>query len=189
MRHPGSRRIRDAVPHFPAAPGGANTGTHRGDSMNIELTKKEFELLLQLVYTGNWVINSNRRQPIKKFDDLESKLFSLCKTAGLDRLAEYDQRHREWIPARDFEDQTGLAEHIDDYDEYTAMDVLIHRLAERDLHEMYGSDVEHMSREEWNTKLEELEKRYAEEFEQHDLRHLRLSFPTYTAPPERNHRH
>ena len=34
----------------------------RDDQMNIELTDKEFRRLLDLVYIGNWILNSTREK-------------------------------------------------------------------------------------------------------------------------------
>ena len=46
--------------------------------MQIDLTPKEFRLLLDLVYIGNWVLNSTRGEDrFQEYDDLESKIFSL----------------------------------------------------------------------------------------------------------------
>ena len=46
--------------------------------MNIELTAKEFRRLLDLVYIGNWVLNSTRGDDrFADYDDLESKIFAL----------------------------------------------------------------------------------------------------------------
>ena len=51
--------------------------------MNIELSNKEFRHLLDMVYIGNWVLNSTRGDDrFKEYDDLESKIFALAgKTA------------------------------------------------------------------------------------------------------------
>ena len=44
--------------------------------MQIELSNKEFRRLLDLVYMGNWVLNSTRGEDrFQDYDDLESKLF------------------------------------------------------------------------------------------------------------------
>ena len=49
--------------------------------MHIELTSKEFRRLLDMVYLGNWVLNSTRGDDrFKDYDDLESKLFALCRS-------------------------------------------------------------------------------------------------------------
>ena len=46
--------------------------------MQIDLTPKEFRRLLDLVYIGNWVLNSTRGDDrFQDYDDLESKIFAL----------------------------------------------------------------------------------------------------------------
>ena len=46
--------------------------------MQIDLTPKEFRRLLDLVYIGNWVLNSIRGDDrFQDYDDLESKIFAL----------------------------------------------------------------------------------------------------------------
>ena len=57
--------------------------------MQIELTNKEFRHLLDLVYIGNWVLNSTRGEDrFADYDDLESKLFGLCRNCGMKVLVE-----------------------------------------------------------------------------------------------------
>ena len=46
--------------------------------MTVELTEKEFRRLLDMVYIGNWVLNSTRvNDRFVDYDIVESKLFSL----------------------------------------------------------------------------------------------------------------
>ena len=46
--------------------------------MQIELTDLEYRRLLDLVYIGNWVLNSTRGDDrFQDYDDLESKIFAL----------------------------------------------------------------------------------------------------------------
>ena len=46
--------------------------------MQIQLTNKEFRRLLDLVYIGNWVLNSTRgNDRFADYDNLESKIFAL----------------------------------------------------------------------------------------------------------------
>ena len=55
--------------------------------MNIELTEKEFRLLLDLVYTGNWIMNSARGDDrIEDYDNLQEKIFQLCPEHGMRAL-------------------------------------------------------------------------------------------------------
>ena len=45
--------------------------------MNIELTPKEFRRLLDMVYIGNWVLNSTRGEDrFEDYDLLQEKMFS-----------------------------------------------------------------------------------------------------------------
>ena len=49
--------------------------------MEIKLTEKQFRRLLDLVYIGNWVINSTRENDrIQEYDQVESLIFSHCRT-------------------------------------------------------------------------------------------------------------
>ena len=44
--------------------------------MKIELTEQQFRYLLDLVYIGNWVINSTRENDrIQEYDQVESLIF------------------------------------------------------------------------------------------------------------------
>ena len=56
--------------------------------MNIELTNKEFRRLLDMVYIGNWVLNSTRAETdrFKDYDDVQEKLFGCCAKLGLKDL-------------------------------------------------------------------------------------------------------
>ncbi|MBQ3072940.1 MAG: hypothetical protein IJD20_06570, partial [Oscillospiraceae bacterium] len=69
--------------------------------MNIELSKKEFRRLLDMVYIGNWVLNSTRgNDRFEDYDKLESKLFALGRDVGMTALAELHEG--EIIPSKQF---------------------------------------------------------------------------------------
>ena len=54
---------------MPAIFSGAQAPVGRDDRMNIELTDKEFRRLLDLVYIGNWILNSTREKD--RFEDYD----------------------------------------------------------------------------------------------------------------------
>ena len=60
--------------------------------MNLELSKKQFRRLLDLVYIGNWILNSTRGdQRFADYDQVESLLFGRAALEGMpdfDILAE-----------------------------------------------------------------------------------------------------
>ncbi len=101
--------------------------------MNIELSKKEFRRLLDLVYIGNWILNSTRgNDRIEDYDQVESKLFGLCRDTGMQKLVE------KWegidIPSRAFADG-GIHEAIMAYEDTTFFEILAQELALRDLND------------------------------------------------------
>ena len=56
--------------------------------MTVELTAKEFRRLLDLVYIGNWILNSTRGEDrFSDYDDLQEKFFALCLKNGMTALA------------------------------------------------------------------------------------------------------
>lgn len=99
--------------------------------MNIELTKEQFRSLLDLVYAGNWMINSNRdTETIKKYSDIESYIFSKCGEFGFKGFMEDDDG--KCYPSSRF-DESGIMDYIDDYNEDTTLQELAERLAYRDV--------------------------------------------------------
>ena len=56
--------------------------------MNLELSKKQFRRLLDLVYIGNWILNSTRGdQRFTDYDEVESLVFGRAALEGMPSLA------------------------------------------------------------------------------------------------------
>ena len=99
--------------------------------MNIELTEQQFRYLLDLVYIGNWVMNSTREDDrIKEYDQVESLVFSHCLDHGMTPLTELYQG--ELIPSRAFADG-GIHEAIMAYEDTMFFEILAQELALRDM--------------------------------------------------------
>ena len=99
--------------------------------MQIELSTTEFRRLLDLVYLGNWVLNATRGDDrFQDYDNLESKLFALCRKHGMDVLAE------DWedtvIPSRAYE-EGGIQEVIAYYEDNVFYEILAEELSRRDM--------------------------------------------------------
>ena len=83
--------------------------------MQIDLTNKEFRYLLDLVYIGNWVLNSTRGdQRFADYDAIESKLFGLCRGTKMQTLVESWQG--EEVPSRAYA-EGGIHEAIACYED------------------------------------------------------------------------
>jgi hypothetical protein len=101
------------------------------DLMNIELSEKEFRRLLDLVYVGNWVLNSARGDDrFEDYDQLQEKMFSLAPQHGMNSLVQRWYGHV--FPSQAYEDG-GIHEAIADYEDAVFYDILAEELARRDL--------------------------------------------------------
>ena len=131
--------------------------------MKIELTQQQFRYLLDLVYIGNWVLNSTRgNDRIREYDQVESLIFSRCLTNGTQKLVEL--LDGEIIPSRAFADG-GIHEAIEEYEDVAFYEILAEEMAMRD---MDGRPVTHENDDE----LMERVNRYLEEFDAHGTDHI-----------------
>ena len=94
--------------------------------MQIDLTPKEFRRLLDMVYIGNWVLNSTRGEDrFQDYDDLESKLFSLSPALS-------ELWNGTVIPSRAFA-EGGIHEAIAYYEDNVFYEILAEELSRRDM--------------------------------------------------------
>ena len=133
--------------------------------MQIQLTNKEFRRLLDMVYIGNWILNSTRgNDRFQDYDDLESKLFALCRTNGMDILAE------DWedtvIPSLAYQ-KGGIQEVIAYYEDNVFYEILAEELSRRD---MGYAEIDADNYDEIITRMN----RYMAEFEASGVDHLVL---------------
>ena len=99
--------------------------------MTIELSAKEFRRLLDMVFIGNWVLNSTRGDDLfEDYDNVESKLFALCKNTPMESLVEEYQGKS--VPSQALNDG-GIHEAIVNYEDNIFYDVLAEELARRDM--------------------------------------------------------
>jgi hypothetical protein len=76
--------------------------------MKIELTKEEYKTLLTIEYCGEWMLNSHKTKDdniSKKSENLEQKIFSFAKDAGLEKWIEFDTEMGKYFPTADKEDE------------------------------------------------------------------------------------
>ena len=99
--------------------------------MNLELTEKQFRRLLDLVYIGNWILNSTRGdQRFRDYDEVESLLFSRAILEGMPSLGELYQG--EIVPSQAFV-EGGIHEAILEYENNVFFEILAEDLARRDM--------------------------------------------------------
>ena len=99
--------------------------------MQIELTTKEFRNLLDMVYIGNWVLNSTRGDDrFSVYDNLESKLFALARENGMKVLAQTFEN--TVVPSRAYT-EGGIHEAIAYYEDNVFYEILAEELSRRDM--------------------------------------------------------
>ena len=131
--------------------------------MKIELTEQQFCYLLDLVYIGNWVMNSTREDDrIREYDQVESLIFSHCLQHRMRSLVEL--YHGELIPSRAYADG-GIHEAIETYEDIVFYEILAEELALRDL------DGEPLTRENYGALMERIDV-YLSEFDRHGTDHV-----------------
>lgn len=94
--------------------------------MQIELTNKEFRRLLDLVYIGNWVLNSTRGYDrFPDYDNLESKIFALSPALS-------EPWNGTVVPSRAYA-EGGIHEAIAYYEDNVFYEILAEELSRRDM--------------------------------------------------------
>ncbi len=134
--------------------------------IHFDLSTKEFRRLLDLVYIGNWILNSARGEDrITDYDHVESLIFAQClQEEGTEELYEIDQG--VVLPSEAFE-EGGIHEAIMDYEDAVFYDILAEELSRRD---MDFSPVTPAGYDELYQRMEE----YLEEFDRNGVDNLFL---------------
>ena len=145
--------------------------------MKIFLTKKEYRLLVDILYLSDWMMHSHLSVPDKKHAGhvaLRKKLLSYYKQMDADDLVTYSTEMGEYFETRNHEDKAH-AEFIDKYDEEIFWEELMSRLAARDLISSMGVEkYKAMPGLERAAQLETIEQSYAMEFEHYGLERIKI---------------
>ena len=128
--------------------------------MQIDFTPKEFRRLLDLVYIGNWVLNSTRGDArFADYDNLESKLFALSP-------ALWELWNGQVVPSRAFA-EGGIHEAIALYEDNVFYEILAEELSRRDM------DYPEINEENYDEIIARME-RYMSEFQRSGVQNLVL---------------
>ncbi len=137
--------------------------------MNLELNKKQFLRLLDMVYIGNWILNSTRGdQRFADYDEVESLLFGKAAAEGMPSLAELYQG--EIVPSRAFV-EGGIHEAIMEYENNVFFDILAEDLARRDMDDV---PIDESNYAELASRIDA----YISEFEEHGTDNILVDIDT-----------
>lgn len=135
-------------------------GSRGGIFMQLNLTNKEFRRLLDLVYIGNWVLNSTRgADRFGDYDLVLSKVFSCCP--GLSQKV-----GPLTIPSKAYR-EGGIHEAISYYEDNIFYEILAEELSRRDM------DYPEITEENYPEITSRIQQ-YMLEFETSGVDHLKL---------------
>ncbi|MGB4703529.1 MAG: hypothetical protein WBI18_00425 [Candidatus Saccharicenans sp.] len=142
--------------------------------MNLELTREQYEKLLELVYLGNWMVNAYRTDDyLEEYSELVSYIFSRAEEAGLPGKAVKDEMENKYLPSYEFEES--LQDFISEYDGFCFWEELLNRLAERDALKEFGSTpLDKIDLEEFLNKKSFYLRRYEQELEENGLQNFQI---------------
>ncbi len=134
--------------------------------MEIPLSKTQLRRLLDLVYIGNWVLNSTRGDArFVDYDQVESILFQQARAQGLAELA---QDHMgEVVPSQAFI-QGGIHTAIAEYEGAVFFDILAEDLARRDMGDV---DITPLNYNDFIARMDD----YLDEFEENGTDNITIA--------------
>ena len=146
--------------------------------MNINFTKKEYRLLLDIFSIADWVMNSHTvgdNRATEPYRMLEQKFMSYAKDFECENLIKYDKKLETYFQTAEYEDLETDSRFIDAYEEEVFWEELCSRLAQRDLLEEKGQQpVKEMDPIQRMSEEDLIAERYNTEFMENGLKNLKI---------------
>lgn len=147
--------------------------------MKINITKKEYRLLLDVFSIATWVMNSHKYEPDPEsvpYEELEQKFMAFAKDFGFKNLVEYDPKKETYYPTGEYEVTESDMKFIDEFEEDVFWDKLCSRLAKRDfINEIGIQKFKSMDSFYRFQKIDERALNYHKEFENNGIKNLIIS--------------
>ncbi len=145
--------------------------------MKINFTKKEYLLLLDVLYMADWVLNAHReadeKEDTREYEKLEQKILSYAKKMGVEKYVDFDPEYDMYFHSRFFEETRRAQEFIDEFENDCFWEELIDRLARRDFLKSFSEkEIKEMDPYTRFERLLKLSEKYSGEFEKNGLKNL-----------------
>ncbi|SHG16086.1 hypothetical protein [Ornithinibacillus halophilus] len=139
--------------------------------MKINITKKQYKLLTELLYLGEWTANSWRTDGdrFKEYEEIVQYFNSFAKDFGFDDVIAYDQSMGDYFHTLEFEKT--VEPFIQENDNEVFWNQLTYRLAKRELNNLKEKP---KTQDEYINKLFEIEEKYEIEFEKNGIKSLHI---------------
>lgn len=148
--------------------------------MKIDLSRKEYRDLLDIIAIADWVLNAHKVEQdprTERYRKLEQKFLALSEQMRFENLVEFAPEQDRYFPTKEYEDTSSVQTFVSEYENDTFWEELVARLAERDLAQQIGGydKIATLTREEMFTRLSQLEEYYSAEFALNGLKNLKVS--------------
>jgi len=147
--------------------------------MKINITKKEYRLLIDIFSIADWVMNAyiaGDNPESEKHKKVEQRFFSYAKDFGFDNLIEYSADHECYFPTMEHDNMESDTKFIEEFEEDVFWDKLENSLAQRDLRVEKGVEkIKKMSPIEIFTQAEKFIENYKDEFAKNGIKNLKIS--------------
>lgn len=147
--------------------------------MKINFTKKEYQVLLNMLYVTDWVLHAHSEQKedeTKQYKEFEQKILNLSAEFGMESLVECKAKSDEKFLNKVFSTKSEMIKFIENFENATFWEELIERLARRDFIKKYGEDV--ILQMPMNERFEKemlFHQEYHKEFGDNGLNNLQIS--------------
>ncbi|MEW6274878.1 MAG: hypothetical protein AB1556_07160, partial [Bacillota bacterium] len=94
--------------------------------MEINFTKQEYELLLEVLYIADWILNAfSEDRENDRYKKLGQKILACAKEFGLGNFVRWDPDFQEYDYTREFEEKSPVMEFIEEFEEDTFWNELV----------------------------------------------------------------
>jgi hypothetical protein len=146
----------------------------------INLTKKQCESLIKLVFIGEWVCNATTTERNPDMEDCLQAVYRQIYDQGNKDIFDFDKAKGSVFLNE--EKETECLETIDDHNDVVFWDILNEYLSERDLRQNYTeTEIEKLDKDVFLDLYYKIQDKYSEEFENNgvDNLHLNSSLPDF----------
>ncbi|WP_431800338.1 hypothetical protein [Halobacillus andaensis] len=140
--------------------------------INLELTEKQYQTLVETVFLGTWMVNSTKMELDEDFEEIRELVLSKFKEAELEDKISYQEAFEVYDLHTDYEKHL-FEKYVDEYEEFSFWDMLIEKLSEKRLKEEYGDISVPLSDEMIERRLQ-IEEELGKELEERGLTNLEL---------------
>ena len=148
----------------------------------LPFSRQEYWTLLEAIEIADWVLFSHKTEipkSQKHYQSLFQKIYSYAKSYGFEEMVEFVEDENEYFPTKRFEETSNSQEIIEEFENESFWEELVHRLVEREINRLRksGKIKKEVSIEEYFEASNPIEEIFASEFEKNGLENLVLKDP------------